>query len=159
MSKGLGQSYIDRMKRYHVPRIIDSKKRIEVICDRAFYNDGAFKYKLPRFYRDRLYRKKFPCDVRVWNKKLNQYENKVVYRYKSKNLLSLQMQIEVRDRILAEYDKRVSELAGQYPDKSRSEIDIILCRAEEDIRRSRQDSIYSKMSRFYNTNRFKNRKL
>lgn len=159
MSKGVGASYVKRMKRYHRPNVRDPRKNIEVVCDRAFYHDGKFKYKLPRYYRDRFYRMKFPCDAKVWNKKTKQYENKIVYRYKSKNPLAIQMQIEVRNRILAEYNKRVSELAGQYPDKSRSEIDIILTRAETSARMDRQKNIYSKMSRFYNTKRFKNRKI
>lgn len=160
MSKGIGESYIKRMKRYHLSsRIRSPSERISVICDRAFYHDGAFKYKLPRFFRDRLYRKKFPCDAKVWNPKLKIYETKTVYRYMSKNLLALQMQTEVRNRLLVEYNKRFSEFRSEYPDKSDSEIHLLICRSEASLRKTRQQDIYSKMSRFYQFNRFKNRKF
>lgn len=160
MSKGIGLSYVERMKRFHVPTKIRSpSERISVICDRAFYHDGAFKYKLPRFYRDRLFRKKFPCDAKIWNKSKNIYENKIIYRYKSKNVLSLQMQVEIRNRILAEYNRRFEEFRSLYPNQSDSEIHLLLERSEVSSRQVRRQVIYSKMSRFYNTNKFKNRKF
>lgn len=159
MSKGIGSNYVNRMKRYHVPNIRNPSTRISVICDRAFYHDGPFRYKLPRFYRDRLYRKKFPCDAKVWNVKLKCYENKIVYRYKSKNILALQMSLEVRNRLLREYDRRVAELSAQYPSYSRSEIDILLSRSDSFLKVDRYKSTSAKMSRFYNFNRNKNSKL
>lgn len=160
MSKGIGQNYVNRMKRYHLcTRIRSPSERISSVCDRAFYHDGSFKYKLPRFYRDRLFRKKFPCDTKVWNKKKKCYEDKIVYRYKSKNVLALQMQVEVRNRILAEYNRRFSEFRSFYPDKSDTEVALILERSETSARQTRRSNIYSKMSRFYNKNRFKNRKF
>lgn len=57
MSKGLGKNYISRMKRFHVPRIRNPALRISTVVDRSWYYDGFFKYKLPRYFRDRLYRK------------------------------------------------------------------------------------------------------
>lgn len=159
MSHGIGSGYVLRMKRWHTPKIKNPRDRVSVICDRAFYHEGKFKYKLPRYFRDRLYRMKFPCDARVWNQKKKCYEDKIVYRYKSKNVLSLQIANEVRSRILADYDKRVSELIAQCPHKSRAEIDIELVCAESAARMDRQKNIYSKLARFYNFNRHKNRKL
>lgn len=159
MSKGIGNGYINRMKRFHLPYVKSVPERVSKIVDRAFYYDGAFKYKLPRYYRDRFYRKRFPYETLVWNKKKKCYENKIVWRYASKNILSLQMQAEIRNRILAEYHKRFGELKSKFPNKSDDEIDFILLRSEEASRVSRRKDINSKMSRFYNSQRFKNRKF
>lgn len=157
MSKGLGASYVQRMRRWHVPKIKNPRDRISVICDRAFYHDGSFKFKLPRFYKDRFYRKKFPCDARIWNNKKKIYENKVVYRYMSKNLLALQMQVEVRNRVLADFDKKVTAKRLQCPSLSDTEIYLEVTRDEVSARISRRKDIYSKMSRFYNYNRYKHK--
>ena len=72
-------------------------------------------------------------------------------------MLALQMQVEVRNRILAEYDRRCQELRQIYPNKSDSEIHIELLKIDKDSQMDRQKSIYTKMSRFYNYNRFKNK--
>lgn len=158
MSKGIGLSYITRMRRWHVPWK-GNKIPIDVIADRSYYSDGQFKYKLPRFYRDRLYRKKFPCDAQIWNQKKNCYEKKIIWRYKSKNILALSLQAEIRSRLLAEYNRKVADLSSQFPDKSRLEIDIEITRSETAARLFRQKDIYTKMSGFYNYQRFKNRKF
>lgn len=159
MSKGIGASYLQRMRRYHLPFIRDKKARVSTICDRAFYHDASFKYKLPRYYRDRLYRKKFPFETKVWNLKLKLYEEKIVYRYASKNLLSLQMQSEIRSRILADYNRRVKELSAQYPSLSRAEIDSLISRAEKSSVLSRKENCYRKMSKFYNSAKSKTPKF
>ena len=56
MSKGIGKGYLTRMTRYHKPSNLKFNERVSTICDRSFYHDGAFRYKLPRYFRDRLYR-------------------------------------------------------------------------------------------------------
>lgn len=159
MSKGIGESYVHKMRWWHVPNIDNPRQKLEKVVDRMVYKDGKFDYKLPRFYKDRLYRKKFPCDVRVWNPKKKFYEDKVVYRYMSKNLLALQIQVEVRDRFLAQYNEQIAGLTAQFPNKSRDEIDIELTRSERASSLDRQKSVYSKLSKFYNSQRFKNRKF
>ena len=159
MSKGLGVNYINRMKRFHVPFINSPSERIGKVCDRAFYHDGAFKYKLPRYFRDRLYRRKFPYEVKLWNNKKKCYEEKIVYRYASKNPLSIQMQVEIRNRIMADYYKRVAEFRSCNPSISDTEVHIALARSEANSIMDRQKNIYSKMSRFYNYSRFKHCKL
>lgn len=159
MSKGIGQKYIDRMKRFHRPTNLSPSALVSVVCDRAFYYDGGFKYKLPRYYRDRLYRMKFPYDVKIWNSKKKKYEDKIVYRYASKNLLALQMQNEIRNRLSAEYDRRVAELRCVYPSYSDTEIDLQIVRVDSASKMDRQKNLYSKMSRFYNFNQFKSRKF
>lgn len=159
MSKGIGNGYIKRMKRWHLFGKANPSIRVPKIVDRAVYHDGAFTYKLPRFYKDRLYRMKFPCDAKVWNQKLKCYVQKIVYRYQSKNLLSLQMQAEIRNRLLADYNDRIAELRSANPRLSDSEIHLEMARLEASSRMARQKDIFSKMSRFYNTNRFKNRKF
>lgn len=159
MSKGIGEKYILRMKRYHVPAFKGATRDVPLIVDRSCYHDGCFKYKLPRYYRDRLYRKKEPCDARVWNNKLKTYENKIVYRYKSKNLLSLQMQAEIRTRILREHSRLCSQFRVAYPTLTESEIIKKVSFFEADSRKARSQDIYQKMSRFYNNNRFKSPKF
>lgn len=147
------------MRRYHKPNIKNPNVRISTICDRAFYHDGPFKFKLPRFYRDRLYRMRFPCETQVWNKKYKAYEQKTVYRFKSKNPLALQMQIEVRNRVLAEYNKRVEEFRSANPSLSDTEISLKIARADFYSRKLKQEDCYTKLSKFYNYQRFKNRKF
>lgn len=159
MSKGIGKSYIDRMKRYHVPLGTLMNRSYGLVCDRAFYHSSSFKYKLPRYYRDRLYRKLCPCDAKVWNYKTKNYEEKIVYRYKSSNMLSRQMQVEIRNRILAEYFRRCAELRSKCPSLSDTQISLELQRSEIAARNFRRQTIYTKMSRFYNRNRFKQRKF
>lgn len=159
MSKGIGSGYVNRMKRFHVPRISNPRERVSVVCDRAFYHNGAFKYKLPRFFRDRFYRMKFPCDAKVWNKKKMCYENKIVWRYKSKNLLALQIQNEVRSRVLEGFGRRVEEKRLCCPHLSDDQIYLEVTRDEQTSRLARQKDIFTKMSRFYNACRFKQRKF
>ena len=159
MSKGIGESYVKRMKRYHVPSILSPSERIVKIVDRSNYNDGAFKYKLPRYYRDRLYRMKFPYDQNVWNKKLKCYETKTVYRYASKNPLAIQIQIEVRNRLLAEYNRTFEDLKSKFPSKSDTQIHLEIERIRMSSKIHQSSCIYSKLSRFYKSNRFKNRKF
>lgn len=158
MSKGIGNGYIKRMKRFHVPSDIKNpRERIGKVCDRAFYHDGGFKYKLPRFFRDRLYRMKFPCDAKVWNNKKMCYEDKIVWRYKSKNTLALQIQTEVRSRVLKDFDRRVQEKRISCPHLSLDEVFIEVSRDECYLRMARKKDIYTKMSRFYNGHRFQYR--
>lgn len=159
MSKGLGASYVDRMKRWHVPRIRDKRLRITTVVDRMSYHDGAFKFKLPRYFKDRLYRKKYPCEAKIWNKKLKIYETKIVQRYKSKNMLSLQIQNEVRSRVLDDYNKRVAEVKLANPSLTDTEVHIEVSRREKIDKESRGNDTYSKLARFYNRNRFQNRNL
>ena len=156
MSKGIGQFYINRMRRYHLPFIKSPSDRVSTIVDRAWYYEGAFKYKLPRYFRDRLYRVKYPFDSRVWNKKTKCYEQKIVYRYASKNMLARQMQIEIRNRLLADYNERVAEISA-LQNVSRVEADILLSRIDSRTRLARQEDIFGKLARFYNYNRFKNK--
>ena len=160
MSKNIGKSYITRMRRWHVPRLKGSaKERISLICDRAFYYDGPFKFKLPRYYRDRLYRKFCDCVTIVYNSKKKCCETKIIKRYKSENLLSIQMQAEIRGRILAQYRESFARFRSQFPDKSDLQIDLEITRAEKNATALRRNDIYSKMSRFYNYQRFKNKKI
>lgn len=161
MSKGLGASYVDKMKRYHVPYkgTMSSKDYVKLVVDRSCYHDATYSYKLPRYYKDRFYRKKYPKESRVWNPKTKQYETKTVYRFLSKNLLALQMQDEIRSRVLAEYHRFCAEARTAYPGITDPEIDILFCRHQESLKRSKQKDISSKMSRFYNSNRFEHRKL
>lgn len=44
MSKGVGKTYVDRMKRYHKSDL-----------KRNYYNDFSIKRKLPRYYADKIY--------------------------------------------------------------------------------------------------------
>lgn len=148
MSKGIGQGYINRMKCYHKPKIKDVKVRISTICDRAFYRDGSYKFKLPRFYRDRLYRMRFPCETQVWNKKSKAYEQKTVYRYKSKNPLAIQMQVEVRNRLLAKYAESLRLIRSANPSISDTEAAIQIARFDAYSRLAKQKIVIPKCQSF-----------
>lgn len=105
-SKGIGASYVSRRRSFHLPfgRICDTFDEIDCVLDRMYVgfqtDKGYFKYRMPRYYRERLYQAYMPFEVDFWDKKLKKYVKKTVYRYCTKNVLSRQIQMRLRDRVL-----------------------------------------------------------
>lgn len=116
VSKGVGASYcMDKHNRhYHMPDSevsCPSREQLDTIIDRrkVSFDTGKqkFTYKMPRYYRERLYMSKLPFEQKVWNKNKMCYEEKIVYRYSSKNFLSRQIAMRVRERVLEDFAHRV----------------------------------------------------
>lgn len=158
-SKGLGSSYVDNMYKYH--RALDKSRssRVSVACDRAFYHFGTFKYKLPKYYKERLFFDKVEVGSKKFNTKTNEYEFKKVKRYKKVSSFSHQVSSEIRSRILADDQRKFDEFVQSYPDLSDSEISSLFARSQECAKKDRQNASFRKMSKFYNRNRFKSKKL
>ena len=56
ISKGIGSSYIESMRSWHLcEHIRDKKKRLETIVSRRFYKIKQFTYALPRYFKERIY--------------------------------------------------------------------------------------------------------
>ena len=56
ISKGIGKSYVERMKDWHLCiSIKDKKKRIETIVSRRFYSIKNYTYALPRYFKSLIY--------------------------------------------------------------------------------------------------------
>lgn len=62
VSKGFGLSYVDRMKDYHLAQGDVLNKRLDryysLVGDRSRVFIGQFGYKMPRYYKDKIYGKK-----------------------------------------------------------------------------------------------------
>lgn len=116
VSKGVGASYCENNenRRYHMPDSEVScpfREQLDTIIDRrkVSFDTGKkiFTYKMPRYYRERLYMSKLPFEQKVWNKNKMCYEDKIVYRYSSKNMLSRQIALRLRERVLESLAKRI----------------------------------------------------
>lgn len=158
-SKGIGLSYVDSLKRYHRPHSHDLKQRVQLTFDRAKYHSGAFTYKLPRYYKERLFYSYDDVETNVYNPKSNKYEKKKVKRYRSKTFIARALQVELRNRLLDQYNKIVSEYESAFPLFSRDEIDSLIEKDSKCSAKYRESLMLTKMSRFYNTRRFKNRRF
>lgn len=162
VSHGLGKAYVDKMYRWHVPnrrRFNDTPSYIKTIVDRYHYHTGKFKYNLPRYYKDRFYK-----SLDVVSQKYFDYDSKTikvkqVKRYRSSNLLSLQMRNEIQHRILVEYNKLVEQIRCSSPGLSADEIHIKATLAEKSSRLSKSKDTFAKLSRFYNSHYFGRKQL
>lgn len=184
MSKGLGASYLDRCDKlpddpylaklqFHTKDLdvlskyiinLDKYKLNDVVrktLDLRYYTDGSYKYKLPRYYVDRLYKGLETYDVLVWNRTRKCMESKQVKRYASTSVLSVAMQNQIRERILDEYSRLFVSMRCLPSFASLSDFEIhckILRQKRDDLKLS-EDSLRKNLSGFYVSNKIKNRNL
>lgn len=128
MSKGIGSGYVSRMWQYHRPDLI-GKGDLNTIIDRMYYTfDGRVKYALPRYYKDRFFRKlvfKHYYDVNFSDDfgAVSYSYRKVVKRYTSENFLSIAIADHARNRYNVEFLRSVKErersLLSTYGDSAR----------------------------------------
>lgn len=108
MSKGIGSNYVSRMMHYHRPDII-GEGDLNSIIERMYYTfDGRVKYALPRYYKDRFFRKlviKHYYDAEFSNDlgAVSYSYRKVVKRYTSENFLSVAIADFTRNRYNVEF--------------------------------------------------------
>lgn len=75
MSKGIGKSYITRMRDWHLcEHIKDKKKRIETICSRRFYKIKQYTYELPRYFKNLIYGSKNYLSYLIGQYVLNEHD-------------------------------------------------------------------------------------
>lgn len=114
MSKGIGSSFVSRMYNYY--RNCD----VNTMVDRMFYTfDGKIKYPLPRFYKDRFYKKikykeRYDVIFSEGHGAVSFLNFRYVKRYTSESLLSLAIADIVRNRSVARFCKSVRFEESKY---------------------------------------------
>lgn len=162
MSKGIGLSYVLRNKAYHLCGFtlrqyrVFTPEQIKSICLRRYVKDGEYQYKMPRYWKDRIYRNLSTKEQKIWNKELKQFVVHYVKRYTSENVLSLQMSDFLRDRFLERV--RLSLPPGDFEQYGlENEIDWYGCSPRSlAVKEAR---IARKLSSFYKSNAIKNSAL
>lgn len=160
-SKGIGASYCTRMRSYHLPfrsKFLSTEDYLDCIIDRQYVSFSVkgtlFKYRMPRYYKERFYFAKMPFEVDIWDKKLKQYVKKIVYRFCTKNLLARQLQVRVRNRFLEEFHRQL-QYAG-FAGVEISDIPVEAFMALQDSSRynmdMREDQVRRNLFSFYETN-------
>lgn len=154
VSKGLGVSYIARNRDYHLPirRGYKPQEYVEMVCNRRIYKDGEFKYKLPRYYQQRLFYARKKEIKATFDPKTRSFKAKTIYRYVPTTYISIKIKDTLRKRAMARSLERESEIRCRYPSYSDSEVFHELAVLEERSRISRQKVIRSKLNRFYADN-------
>lgn len=160
-SKGIGSTYPERMRSYHLPfhrKFVVSNEEADCVLDRQFVcfsvANKNFKYRMPRYYKERLYFAKMPFEVDVWDKKQMKYVKKVVYRYCTKNLLARQLQMRVRDRILENLSKLLcaAGFEGVDPSDIPNEVFVALSHSSPHDLAMREHKARRDLFSFYETN-------
>lgn len=161
VSKGLGASYIARKRDYHLPprRGYKSQEYIDLVCNRRIYKDGEYKYKLPRYYQQRLYYARKKEIKSAFDPKARSFKAKTIYRYVPTTYISIQIKATLRKRALARSLEREAEIRALYPSYSDAEVYRELALLEVRSRVSRQKVIRSKLNRFYADNARKHPEL
>jgi len=159
MSKGIGKSYIDNMKSKHLFRhsFETYNQYVDSVLSRMYYFDGDYKYKLPRYYYERIFYKRIPVIREVFRK--DAFFPVVTYRYIQTSMLSADMQIIIRNRPLALYQQRFEICRASYPHWSDDEIHSYLFKCEQASLESRANVARSKLHKFYKENELKNPQL
>lgn len=163
-SKGIGSSYITMYKKHHlcgltgsdnlfyVPR---SPEFIERIVSRKFVLDGSFKYRMPRYYSDRIYKIPVTEVKEVLNFITGEYEIQKRKRFSSDNPLSYQIYSLLSSRV-RERDSRQL----QYIDICRSQgVDPRIAEAEIARILHKEASLSFKLRTFYADNAQRNASL
>ena len=121
MSKGLGGSYIAANRSVHLPPRLEARLSdyIDRVLSNCFYFDGPYKYKLPRYYYERLFYTKKKFIREVYRKGV--ITPQVVCRFVSQSLLSVEMQITLRNRILERDKQEFERIKSCRPDFSDDE--------------------------------------
>lgn len=161
ISKGLGSAFIEKNKNYYVPprRHMSLEDYVDFVLGRRYYFDGEFRYKLPRYYIERLYYTKKKFQNEIYDPKKKKMVVVDTYRYVASNLLSLSMQAELQRRILAADKQRFENLRATRPDLSDIEIYNILESGKQSTLEARRKAARDKLNRFYKDNERKNPSL
>lgn len=125
MSKGLGSSYVTRMYDYH------RNCELHDMVDRMYYTfDGKIKYSLPKFYKERFYKKvKYKLNYDVTFSEdygaVSFHNVRLVKRYTSECLLSVAIADLVRNRSVANFCRAVRFTERTLPKSDRSRFQAV----------------------------------
>lgn len=160
MSKGLGRSYLDNAS-FHTarPYHMTFSDYVDRCIQNAFYFDGNFKYKLPRYYYERLFYTKTTQIRETYVSPEKGYKTSIVSRYVSKSALSVEMQVRIRNRSLLEYQQRFAELRSTRSDLTDDEIHFLLSDYERDSLEARRNAARDKLYTFYRDTDFRNNQI
>lgn len=120
MSKGIGSSYVERMRSFHLDGLKSNyfavpADRLDRIISRMKVRDGEFLYKMPRFYKDRIYRYVDYKLKETWDEKSKSFvttkidkrtgevKPNLVKRFTSKNPLQVQITNELQRRFFEKH--------------------------------------------------------
>lgn len=161
VSKGVGASYCENpaTRRYHLPFGRTSSE-----CFRSDYLDtvierqkvsfstpnGVFTYRMPRYYRERLYMSKLPFDSLQYDVKTKKMVHKTVYRYSSKTLFARCLQARIRDRFLERAS--ILDVITDLSPETRQPLVCNLRMRELNSLAAREASCRGKLATFYLTN-------
>lgn len=157
MSKGLGRSYLDNAS-FHtsIPYNMTFSQYVDRCIENAFYFDGSFKYKLPRYYYERIFYTKTPQLREIFLGAEKGYKAQVVYRYISKSPLSVEMQVRLRNRALAECQQRFENFLSQNPHLSDEEAVVEFGSYERHSLKARDKAARDKLCKYYREADFRN---
>lgn len=209
-SKNIGASYIDRMCSYHLPisdipvDVISTmaaverdfhrdygkewREKVELIRSLSFVADGKCKYKMPRYWADRIYGYAYYAKTYKYGKFNIKYAgpkcvlpekhfcffelqpaitlySKEVYvkRYSRENWLSLALQYLVQCEHVAVYQRKLRAVAETIQTDDPIERDCIASRIvrerEEAADLARYNYVKGSLYNFYNNARFKTPQL
>lgn len=160
MSKGIGSSYLNNAS-FHTarPYRMTFSDYVDRCLQNAFYFDGSFKYKLPRYYYERIFYTKTTQIRESYKGPEKGYKMALVSRYISKSALSVEMQVRLRNRPLIVYQQRFKDLRASRPDLSDDEIHTFLYDCERISLEGRRVAARDKLYTFYRDSDFNNPKL
>lgn len=165
MSKNIGSSYVtpDRIA-YHKPTLIEARShgyqtKAELAYSRLFYYDGDYKYKLPRYYRQKIFYTVISKEKLFYDFQKKTWSFRPVKRYAVRTLLPLQMLDYQQLRIDERYRERFKQLQSAYPAYSDTEIDLLIFGERSRMEAARSSRSRGKLNKFYFENKLKNKYL
>lgn len=160
MSKGIGESYVSRSRSYHIPhgkfRAMCDLDEMDTIIDRSKVSfstpSGVMTYRMPRYYRERLYMQKHEFLQEKYDAKTKSMQKVVVKRYSNDNPFSRTLQMRIRDRLLERI--REFEKSSGLADLFLTNIDLYreLTREDPLDKVSRENRVRTSLANFYITN-------
>lgn len=162
MSKGIGSSYIERCADYHKPKQRFYKTfedYVDCVVDRLKYFDGQYSYKLPAYYKRKLFYTEVKTIVRYYDKNTKTVKTRQATRLAARSRLSLAMQANVRNRIDEAYRERLELIRASNPTLTDSEVVLLETNLALDERESRKRSKLGRLNKFYIENKIKYKHL
>lgn len=149
-SKGIGSSYIGLFRNHHLcgVRSLHLKQPqsvVDSIISRRFVLDGSFRYKMPRYYADRIYKVQVEEVKEVLNFMKNVREIQKCKRFSSDVALSAQITSTLSDRVR---ERDNAEL--RYIEICRSQgVDPRIAEIKNEDISLREARLSSKLQKFY----------
>lgn len=114
ISKGLGASYVDKLREYHLC-YSHSGDRISEVVERRKYKLNNINYALPRYYQDKIYGQKSLLRTKIANYILARNDD--VYNEQCRQLSSEMSELEAVRLIHSQETELLSERSAEITDK------------------------------------------